>query len=273
VVAVSNSSGGSDGTTRFDAWGNSLASTGATPLYGYAGREPDETGLIYCRARYYDPAVGRFTQRDPTGLRGGINQFAYVGGNPVNRVDPSGTIYRPIVPNAATAQIGYTGQTAGGLTSGTQNLGIQGNSGISESATDQSRLNSNGFTDLTKQVQNADFSTPKDGAVFWTGFRQGNQSAAMNWAEANNKFTIEMTIGGKWLNSLKLYDKNTPVTINEADALWQVASEKFAGSASGRVNAFTRGTFTNSDSVFYNIELPILKDNPNVSPIFTYRGY
>jgi RHS repeat-associated protein len=122
VVAVSNSSGGSDGTTRFDAWGNSLASTGATPLYGYAGREPDETGLIYCRARYYDPAVGRFTQRDPIGLRGGINQFAYVGGNPVNRVDPSGTIYRPIVPNAATAQIGYTGQTAGGLSSGTQNL-------------------------------------------------------------------------------------------------------------------------------------------------------
>jgi pimeloyl-ACP methyl ester carboxylesterase len=45
---------------------------------------------MYYRARYYDPAVGRFTQRDPIGLAGGLNLYGYVGGDPINRVDPWG---------------------------------------------------------------------------------------------------------------------------------------------------------------------------------------
>jgi RHS repeat-associated protein len=90
VVAVSDQTGTATGTQRFDAWGNILASTGTIPQYGYTGREPDETGLVYYRARYYDPTIGRFTQRDPIGLQGGINQYAYVGGNPVNFADPFG---------------------------------------------------------------------------------------------------------------------------------------------------------------------------------------
>ena len=53
-------------------------------------KHPDETGLVYYRARYYDPAVGRFVSRDPIGLQGGINQYAYVGNNPVNLTDPLG---------------------------------------------------------------------------------------------------------------------------------------------------------------------------------------
>jgi RHS repeat-associated protein len=90
VVGVSNNLGGTDATQRFDAWGNKIASTGTAPHYGYTGREPDETGLIYYRARYLDPTLGRFTQRDPIGLRGGLNRYGYVGGNPVNALDPSG---------------------------------------------------------------------------------------------------------------------------------------------------------------------------------------
>jgi hypothetical protein len=41
-------------------------------------------------ARYYDSSVGRFLSADPIGIAGGINQFAYVGGDPVNGVDPAG---------------------------------------------------------------------------------------------------------------------------------------------------------------------------------------
>jgi uncharacterized protein RhaS with RHS repeats len=39
-------------------------------------------------ARYYQPELGRWTQQDPSGQD--ANAYAYVGGNPVNFVDPSG---------------------------------------------------------------------------------------------------------------------------------------------------------------------------------------
>ena len=84
IVALSNATGGTEATAQYDAWGNVLASTGTIPRYGYTGREPDETGLIYYRARYYDPTIGRFTQRDPIGLQGGLNPYAYANANPVN---------------------------------------------------------------------------------------------------------------------------------------------------------------------------------------------
>ena len=48
-----------------------------------------ETGLHYNRFRYYDSDVGMFIQRDPIGLMGGNNVFAYAP-NPVGWVDPLG---------------------------------------------------------------------------------------------------------------------------------------------------------------------------------------
>ncbi|MCX5804627.1 MAG: RHS repeat-associated core domain-containing protein, partial [Proteobacteria bacterium] len=90
VVAMSNQTGTITVTQRFDAWGNKIDSSGTIPQYGYTGREPDETGLVYYRARYYDPTIGRFTQRDPIGMNAGINPYAYVNANPVNFTDPMG---------------------------------------------------------------------------------------------------------------------------------------------------------------------------------------
>lgn len=52
----------------------------------------EETKLYYMRARYYDPKARRFISEDPIGLSGGINMYAFGGGDPVNSVDPSGTI-------------------------------------------------------------------------------------------------------------------------------------------------------------------------------------
>ncbi len=80
---------------QYDSFGNIVAQTDAaiSTLFGFTGRERDtETGLSYYRARYYDPASGRFLSEDPVGFAADDpNLYRYAANNPVSFVDPQGT--------------------------------------------------------------------------------------------------------------------------------------------------------------------------------------
>jgi len=58
---------------------------------GVAGGFP----FLHVGHRYYDPATGRFLQRDPIGIDGGLNVYEYIGSSPTEAVDPSGLIPCP----------------------------------------------------------------------------------------------------------------------------------------------------------------------------------
>jgi RHS repeat-associated protein len=60
----------------------------------------EETGLHYNWHRYYDGEIGRYLTEDPIGLRGGVNRYGYVGGNPLSSVDPSGLVDLNLFPTS-----------------------------------------------------------------------------------------------------------------------------------------------------------------------------
>jgi len=89
----------------------------ANPLQ-YTGEQWDgDAGLLYLRARWYDPATGRFLTRDPFPGLAALPQtqhpYVYVGNNPVNLTDPGGKFVPPII--AAVVLGGVIGAVGGGV--------------------------------------------------------------------------------------------------------------------------------------------------------------
>jgi len=100
TLALTDGAGAVQTEYSYDPFGATTTSGAASGHSGqYTGRENDGTGLYYYRARYYSPALQRFISEDPIGLAGGINLYAYVGNDPVNRTDPSGLYWLEDVSN------------------------------------------------------------------------------------------------------------------------------------------------------------------------------
>jgi RHS repeat-associated protein len=92
TLALTDASAAVQTSYTFDPFGNTT-STGAasTNSFQYTGRELDGTGLYFYRARYYNPAIGRFISEDPIEFEAGSpNFYAYVGNDPIDGIDPFG---------------------------------------------------------------------------------------------------------------------------------------------------------------------------------------
>jgi RHS repeat-associated protein len=91
VIALADETGAVKTTYTYGAFGNvTITGEASDNSLQFTGRENDNTGLYYYRARYYSPELQRFISEDPIGFSGGINFYAYVGNNPVNAIDPYG---------------------------------------------------------------------------------------------------------------------------------------------------------------------------------------
>jgi RHS repeat-associated protein len=89
IVAVSQSPGTAFAINAYDEWGIPAAANQGRFQYTGQAWIP-ELGLYYYKARIYSPTLGRFMQTDPIGYKGGMSLYDYVGGDPVNLVDPTG---------------------------------------------------------------------------------------------------------------------------------------------------------------------------------------
>jgi len=100
VSAMSDTTGALvEGPYTYDAYGNCFV--GSTPCsssgepYRFTGRRWDaEIGCYYYRARYYcpdDTRGGRFLQTDPVGYTADLNIYTYVGNDPSDSTDPTGS--------------------------------------------------------------------------------------------------------------------------------------------------------------------------------------
>ncbi len=94
---------------------------GTTPTatitrFGYAGQYTDPTGLIYLRARYYDPTSAQFLTIDPLQATT-YNPYGCTGGNPLQFTDPSGLDwYNPMSWDQGTLETFSNGVAAFGDT-------------------------------------------------------------------------------------------------------------------------------------------------------------
>ncbi|WP_140630132.1 kelch repeat-containing protein [Methylibium rhizosphaerae] len=102
---------------RYEPYGATTSDNpAASNSQQYTGRENDNPGnsqgLYYYRARYYMPGCMRFISEDPIGWASGqTNSYAYVGGRPVDHIDPSGQagLVGGLITIAGAVYAGYQG--------------------------------------------------------------------------------------------------------------------------------------------------------------------
>jgi RHS repeat-associated protein len=118
VRLLTDSTGTVTDTYDYDAWGNTVNTTGSTPnVYLYRGEQNDsDLGFYYLRARFYSSLTGRFLSADPEADGPAdpsmLHRYLYTNADPVNRADPTGRSTTGSAEQAGLMM--YDALTAGG---------------------------------------------------------------------------------------------------------------------------------------------------------------
>lgn len=121
MISLPSSAHRSWRTTTYEPFGQTALSGTSENAFRYTGREDDETGLYYYRARFYHPERQRFVSEDPIGFTGGSpNLYEYGLNDPILSSDPTGHV-APVIATVAGgfvagAIIGGVGGYVGALT-------------------------------------------------------------------------------------------------------------------------------------------------------------
>jgi hypothetical protein len=114
-----------------------------------------------------------------------------------------------------------------------------------------------------KHFDDVQLKTEHNKAYFWSGMGETGAESAARIAKKNGGVTLESAIEAQGIR-LPKWEFNDPSAVKA----WQNASETYAKQASGEVRAVI-GPSVKPDSIWNMVELPALKENPNVTKIIT----
>jgi RHS repeat-associated protein len=188
--ALTDDTGQTVATRTYNPYGATTATTGtATSRFGYAGEYTEPaTGLIYLRARHYDPTTGQFLTRDPLQDQTG-SPYGYTSGDPLQETDPTGLMCitghnadgscrGSGVFNAAITS-GVADHVAYGLTHGPGKYVASALEGIGDGA-------SFGLTEHVREAISPGSNCYVDkNAAYWAGYVGG--TAASTWASGGSR--------------------------------------------------------------------------------------
>jgi len=137
TVALTSPAGVITDRYAYDPYGKVVARQGSTPNpFTYGGRSgvlDDGNGFYYMISRFYIPSFGRFAQQESIN-RGSLtqpqslNRYAFVEGNPIDRIDPRGECWTCVFAGVGAA-IGATTQIASNVTATPKKPWYQGVAG------------------------------------------------------------------------------------------------------------------------------------------------
>lgn len=117
------------------------------------------------------------------------------------------------------------------------------------------------------KVNEIGLHTKKDNLVLWSGLGQGSEGVklAQQYVAKHGGTTLEMTSGGAWLDSMKLFESGSPFSLKEAAHIWGETSKLFTQQASGQVRSLIGQV--RPQSIYQSQELLELGMNPRVTGI------